>query len=117
LAALAARIRTLLRQNGRDTRERARLDAQLASAERARAAARARLADTTRQIADAEARQHALTARRAQAAEALASSRERLADALRAAYQLSFDGPLKRLLDQASPLEGERLATYYGYFG
>jgi murein hydrolase activator len=115
LRSLSERIRAMSRQSSRDAAERQRLTDELRAAELALGQARADLAGSSQALAAQGAQRSALAAQRAATTRELAAARASLAAELRAAYRLRQDDPLRLLLDQQSPLQSERVMTYYGY--
>jgi septal ring factor EnvC (AmiA/AmiB activator) len=117
LRSLREKIEKITQQVSRDALQRDRLSADLRAAELSVGQARGELVRIGREYSDRSERRSGLSTDRAQQQHALNEERLALAGAVRAAYLIGREEPLKLLLAARDPLRNARLFTYYGYFG
>jgi murein hydrolase activator len=117
LKAVRAEIARIRAKVSRDQVERDKGARALRNAELAVGDARQAVEDVQHDRADRAARRTALaTEKRAREAE-IAAQKTSLAQALRIAYLIGRDEPIKMLLNQEDPARAGRIFVYYSYFG
>ncbi len=117
LRKVQERIQALQRATREDTTRRDALATQLRDAEDKVRAARARLTETRKRLAESDQKLKALAGEREKQEAVLEDQRGVLAAQLRAAYMSGREEQVKLLLSQKDPAAFGRMLVYYSYLG